>query len=224
MQNVMKDVFPVLYSFRRCPYAMRARLALDSSATAVELREILLRDKAQAFLAASPSATVPCLVAGDGTVIDESLDIMLWALRRTDPEGWLRPDGGSIEDMLVLIDELDGPFKTSLDRYKYASRYPQGDPIGERGSAARFLEKLDGMLSGRNWLFGETPALADMACLPFVRQFAATDRAWFDAAGWNRLRTWLAVFETSDRFRRIMTRYPVWKDGDPPKVFAARAG
>jgi glutathione S-transferase len=200
---------------------MRARLALDSSATAVELREILLRDKAPAFLAASPSATVPCLVLPDGTVIDESLDIMLWALRNRDPEDCLQPDTGSYEEMLALIEELDGSFKTSLDRYKYASRHPDSDPLAERGMASSFLEKLDARLSAGVWLFGKTPSLADMACLPFVRQFANTDRTWFDAVGWSRLRNWLTDFEASDRFNRIMVKYPVWKEGDPPTVFAA---
>lgn len=220
-QNMPPDRPPVLYSFRRCPYAMRARLALASSQTVVELREVLLRDKAPAFLAASPSGTVPCLDFHDGMVIDESLDIMLWALRRNDPEGWLRPGTGSLDDMLALVDELDGPFKTSLDRYKYASRYSECDSLAERRSGSQFLEKLDGMLSGRSFLFGSAPSLADMACLPFVRQFANTDRAWFDATGWNDLGTWLSAFEASDRFNRIMVKYPVWHDGDPVTVLAA---
>ncbi|MEX3012033.1 glutathione S-transferase [Hoeflea sp. TYP-13] len=210
---------PILYSFRRCPYAMRARLALRSSGKQVELREVLLRDKAPEFLAASPSATVPTLVSQDGSVIDESLDIMLWALGKNDPEGWLEPDVGSRDDMISLIEEMDGPFKTSLDRYKYESRYPDGDPLEERGRAASVLGGLDAQLKQTGWLFGSRASLADMAILPFIRQFANVDRAWFDGEDWPAAKDWLERFEASDRFGAIMGKYPRWNSGDPVTVF-----
>ena len=210
---------PILYSFRRCPYAMRARLALQSAGLEVELREVVLKDKAPAFLEASPSATVPCLVPCDGEAIDESLDIMIWCLERSDPERLLAPNGASMDEMLDLIEELDGDFKQSLDRYKYETRYSDADPVAERDKAARFLKRVDAMLTERAWLFGDQPSLADLAVLPFVRQFANVDRVWFDSEQWPNLRRWLEEFLASDRFKAIMTRYPKWKAGDAATVF-----
>ena len=204
---------PVLYSFRRCPHAMRARLAIASAGIGVELREILLRDKAPAFLATSPSATVPCLSDGD-RVIDESLDIMLWALSHSDPEGLLdMPDAGH-----TLIATTDGPFKTALDRYKYHTRYAS-DRAAERGTAGLHLAALDRQLAGQDWLFGPRPRLADLAILPFVRQFAFADKPWFDAQDWPDLQGWLDRFITSGRFLSIMAKYPKWQPGDPVTPF-----
>ncbi|MBM1308848.1 glutathione S-transferase [Sulfitobacter mediterraneus] len=202
---------PILYSFRRCPYAMRARLALAASGITTELREIVLRDKAPAFLDASPSGTVPCLVTEAG-VIDESLDIMIWALTRNDPEGWLdMPEAGH-----EWIVRADGPFKHALDRTKYATRYPDEDPSAHRDQAARFLAELDAAIDP--WIF-DRPTLADYAILPFVRQFAFIDKAWFDAQPWPNLHAWLERFLTSDRFAAIMDKYPKWSDGDAPTFF-----
>ncbi|MDC0737648.1 glutathione S-transferase [Cognatishimia sp. SS12] len=203
----------ILYSFRRCPYAMRARLAIAASGVQVELREVLLRDKAPEFLAASPSATVPCLQTPDA-VIDESLDIMKWALRQCDPEGWLdMPEAGH-----DLIAKADGPFKKALDHTKYAVRHPDKDPEAERAKAHEFLHALDAQLTGA-FLFNDTPSLADMAILPFVRQFANIDKPRFDAQPWPNLSRWLEAFVTSEAFARIMSKYPMWKAGDPPTFF-----
>ncbi len=210
---------PVFYTFRRCPYAMRARLALLATGTQVELREVLLRDKAPEFLAASPSATVPTLVRHDGSVLDESLDIMLWALERNDPQGWLNPDNGSLPEMLQLIEEMDGPFKTHLDRYKYATRYENCDPVAERTGASEILHQLDARLQENGWLFGTRASLADMAVLPFIRQFANADRAWFDDRDWPALKRWLTDFEGSDGFAAIMHKYPRWQAGDAVTLF-----
>lgn len=203
---------PVLYSFRRCPYAMRARLAIASSGLEVELREIVLRDKPAVFLDASPSATVPCLVTANG-VIDESFDVMLWALNLKDPEGWLKmPEAG-----FDWIARTDGPFKDALDRTKYANRYPDIDPPGQRDIAAIFLSELNETMG--QWIFGH-PTLADFAILPFVRQFAFIDKDWFDAQPWPRLQSWLERFLTSERFSHIMVKYPQWQEGDPPTFFS----
>jgi glutathione S-transferase len=204
---------PVLYSFRRCPYAMRARLALVSAGIDTELREVLLRDKAPEFLEASPKGTVPVIVTTDQT-IEESLDIMDWALALNDPEGWLNfpPEGRA------LIAECDGPFKTALDRYKYHSRHG-ADPEEERAEASKFLRKLDAQLDGQSYLYGPKPTLPDMAILTFIRQFANTDRAWFDAQDWGDLKRWLNDFTESDRFATIMGKYPKWQAGDPVTVF-----
>lgn len=197
---------PILYSFRRCPYAIRARLALHVSGVTVETREILLRDKPAAFLAASPSGTVPCLVTDTG-VIDESLEVMLWALRQSDPAGWLdMPRTG-----WDWIARGDGPFKAALDVVKYASRHDRDDVDAARGKAVAFLEDLEGELG--EWLF-ERASLADYALLPFVRQFALVDKAWFDALPLPKLQHWLARFLSSDCFAVVMEKRPLWVEDD----------
>lgn len=204
---------PILYSFRRCPYAMRARLAVAASSVQVELREILLRDKAPEFLATSPSATVPCLKTDD-QVIDESLDVMKWALAQNDPQEWLdMPDAGH-----DLIATADGPFKKALDHTKYASRHPDLDSEEERAKAHAFLHKLNAQLT-QAYLYKDTPSLADMAILPFVRQFANVDKARFDAEDWPNLSRWLEAFTASDQFAEIMNKYPKWQAGDAPTLF-----
>ncbi|MEO1536090.1 MAG: glutathione S-transferase [Pseudomonadota bacterium] len=209
---------PILWTFRRCPYAMRARLAIASAGVHVELREILLRDKPEAFLTASPKATVP--VVQDGArIIEESLDLMHWALERDDPEGWLdMPDAGH-----ALIAEADGPFKRALDRTKYAVRYPDADVAEERAKAANFLLILNGQLADNKYLYGDTPRLADMAILPFVRQFAHIDLAWFTAQPWPSVARWLEAFKASDRFAAIMAKHAPWKPGDTPTQFPKAA-
>lgn len=206
--------YPVLYSFRRCPYAMRARLAIASSGLTVELREILLRDKAPEFLAASPKGTVPVLIANK--VIEESFDVMCWALEQSDPENLLRP---MTDAAYALIKETDGPFKTALDHTKYAVRHPELDPSESRATAAAFIAKLDTLLNGKPWLYGDDPSLADLAILPFVRQFAHTDLDWWDAQTFTHAQDWLAAFKASDRFTSIMTKYTPWKTGDDVVLF-----
>ncbi|WP_300545170.1 glutathione S-transferase [Maricaulis sp.] len=203
----MTDRLPILYSFRRCPYAMRARLALHASGTAVEHREILLRDKPQAMLNASPKGTVPVLVLPDGPVLDESLDVMRWALERHDPEDWLAP-GGAMDGLIAMC---DGPFKHHLDRYKYATRYENADALEHRAAGLDFLERLNEQLSGRLQLFGDRMSLADAAIFPFVRQFAHTDRDWFRAQPLDALQAWLAGHLASERFAAVMVKHPLWQ-------------
>jgi len=205
---------PILWTFRRCPYAMRARLAVQSSGQQVVLQEILLKDKPAPFLAASPKGTVPVVQDGS-SVIEESRDVMLWALGRNDPEGWLdMPDEG-----YALIETCDGPFKSALDHTKYAVRYPDRDESVERAKAMVFLNALNDRLARAPFLMGSRRTLADMAILPFVRQFANTDRAWFDAQNLAPLSKWLDDFLASDRFRAIMTKYPPWQDGQDQVLF-----
>jgi len=204
-----------LYSFRRCPYAIRARLALVVSGVQVELREVVLRDKPAAFLQVSPSATVPCLVTGDGA-IDESLDIMHWALAQNDPKRWLDMPAHGHD----WIARNDGPFKHALDRVKYATRYPAEDRSTHLAAAMAHLAALDAALS--DWLFNH-PTLADYAMLPFVRQFAFIDRPWFDAQPWPRLQDWLDRFMASAEFAAVMSKYPPWAEGDPPCLFPKAA-
>lgn len=198
---------------------MRARLALAVSGLPYELREVVLRSKPAEMLAVSPKATVPVLVLPSGEVIDESLGIMLWALRQNDPECWLLPQRGSVVDMLALVAANDGPFKQHLDRYKYPNRYAQesgGDAArfanAHRAEAAHWLGDLELML-GDGCLFGSATSLADLAVLPFVRQFAHTDAAWFASQPWPRLQVWLAGFEASDLYLGVMEKHPVWVSG-----------
>lgn len=221
MQTIMHSGAPILYSFRRCPYAMRARMALAAADITCRLREVVLRDKPDEMLTASPKGTVPVIITPDGSVIDESLDVMDWALVQTDPEGWLSPDIGTADEMRALIGRCDGPFKRALDRYKYPNRYPD-EPLGrdaQRDLGSEFLTELNTQLAQQRFLFGDRVSLADIAIFPFVRQFANTDRDWFDAQPWPHLHVWLETHLSSDRFAQIMRKYPQWKTGDADEVF-----
>ena len=211
---------PVLYSFRRCPYAMRARLAIRTAALNCRLREVVLRDKPDEMLDASPKGTVPVLVLEDGTVIDESLDVMLHALRKSgDADGWLTPESGAQDEVMDLIAQTDGDFKHHLDRYKYATRYEGADAEYHRSEGVKFLEILEGRLSRSSQLFGDRICLADMAIFPFVRQFANADKAWFETVDLPNVKRWLTGHLESDRFKQIMKKYPQWKTGDEEPVF-----
>jgi len=198
---------PVLYSFRRCPYAMRARMALMTAGETVELREVLLKDKPAAMLQASPKGTVPVLVLSDGRVIDESLDVMDWALARHDPEDWLR----SRNDPLIA--ENDGPFKHHLDRYKYATRYDGANPEEHRAAGVAFLEKLTGRLVDTPHLSGDMRSFVDVAVFPFVRQFRIADPDWFDAHAPAPVRRWLDGLVSSALFSAVLKKYDVWEPG-----------
>lgn len=202
----MNGQSPILYSFRRCPYAMRGRMALKVSGVAYEHREILLRDKPDAMLAASLKGTVPVVILSDGGVIDESLDVMRWALAQNDPESWLAP-GDAMSD---LIDENDGPFKHHLDRYKYSNRYENAVSAAHREAGLDYLKKLNDRLAGQAQLFGDEVSLADIAIFPFVRQFANADRTWFDAQDVPHLQAWLAAHLASPRFAAIMEKHELW--------------
>jgi glutathione S-transferase len=206
--------FPILYSFRRCPYAIRARLALLTSGTACTIREVKLSAKPAAMLVASPKGTVPVLVLPDGTVIDQSLDIMRWALARHDPDNWLGPDGDD------LIEVNDGPFKHHLDRAKYPDRH-DGDPAPHRAACLDLLRPIEQRLTTAPWLCSPAMSLADAAILPFVRQFAAIDRPWFDAQPLPRIRCWLDGLVASRLFEAAMVRLSPWQAGDADIRFPA---
>ncbi|MEO0356864.1 MAG: glutathione S-transferase [Pseudomonadota bacterium] len=208
---------PILYSFRRCPYAMRARLAVQSAGIACDLREIVLRDKAHEFLTASPKGTVPVVVTAN-TVIEESLDVMTWALGQNDPEGWLDMP----QDGWNWIDRWDKAFKPQLDRTKYPNRYIGEDVSTYRNAADAHLADLNGAIKGP-FLFGPDPKIADFAMLPFVRQFAFIDKPQFDARPWPKIHAWLDNFLASSRFEQIMEKYPMWVQGDPVTVFPTSA-
>jgi glutathione S-transferase len=198
---------PILYSFRRCPYAMRARLALAVSGTVCELREVKLSAKPTAMLAASPKGTVPVLVLRDGTVIEQSLDVMRWALAQSDPEGWLTRDDPA------LIARNDGAFKHDLDRYKYPARHGS-DALAHRTSGLAFLRDIDARLAVHGQLCGPERGLTDMAIMPFVRQFASVDAAWFEGADLPHVQRWLTGHVESALFGTVMEKFAPWREGD----------
>jgi glutathione S-transferase len=191
-----------LYSFRRCPYAMRARMALRYSGVPAEIVEVSLKAKPAEMLAISPKGTVPVLDA-DGRVIDESLEIMRWALAQHDPQGWLLDGDSRIAE---LIEANDHGFKVQLNRYKYAERYPEQPMEVYRAEGALFLQRLDELLIDRDYLLADHPSLADIALLPFVRQFAHVDREWFAQTPYVRLQAWLQRFLESELFTSIMKK------------------
>ncbi len=211
--RAVTEALPILYSFRRCPYAMRARMALWQSGISCELREIILRDKPLELLKASPKATVPVLVTPDGVVIDESLNIMDWALRQNDPDAWLAGTDAA------LIAENDGPFKAALDRYKYPHRYDIVDATSHRNTGLVWLSGLNERLMTAPFLSGAACGMTDVAIFPFVRQFRATNADWFDEQDVLPLQNWLAALVTSPMFAAIMEKFPRWTAGDPPTLF-----
>jgi glutathione S-transferase len=210
---------PVLYSFRRCPYAMRARLALVASGTVCVLREVVLATKPAALLQASPKGTVPVLVLPDGKVLEQSLDIMLWALRRTDVQHWLPSAPQELDAALQLIAACDSDFKHNLDRYKYPNRYALPDGASHRTLGAQFLQTLNDTLTVQHNLMGEHFGLADAAIAPFVRQFAHTDSDWFASQPWQALQQWLRNFESSALYARVMEKHVAWTEDQAPVVF-----
>lgn len=197
---------PTLYSFRRCPYAIRARMALALAQIPCLLHEVSLRDKPAALLQASPKATVPVLVKPDGRVIDQSLDIMQWALQQHDPAHWLQPEDGAFADLLACVHSCDSTFKQALDRYKYPSRHPQDLPLAARNAASAWLTTLDHQLATSGHVLGTRDSLADAAIFPFVRQFAAVDPPWWAAQPWPHLQAWLQRWLDSALFNQVMRK------------------
>jgi len=206
---------PILWSFRRCPFAIRARLALVAAAVAVEVREVNLAARPPEFMGLGPPATVPLLEQLDGSRLRESVEIMVWALERQDPGDWLWRSSGdgaaAWGQIMALVAENDGPFKHHLDRFKYANRFPGSDPARHRGAALAILRGWNARVEGHGlegvpgWLLGERPCLADWALLPFVRQFRLADPEGFAAAEEiGALRAWLARFETGAELVGVM--------------------
>jgi len=202
--------YPILYSFRRCPYAIRARLALAYSGIDYEHREILLKNRPDELYALSPKGTVPVLQLNDGTVIDESIDVMKWALAQSDPEYWFTEN---IEVQNSLIDQNDGDYKKWLDKYKYHVRFKDGSYEEYQYAVREILKAYESILSKSSYLCGDKVTLADMALFPFIRQGAHVDLDWFNAQ-FPKLSTWLIIFKESELFETIMKKYTVWKSGE----------
>ena len=186
---------------------MRARMALKYAGIAVEIHEIVLRDKPIEMLKVSPKATVPVLVLGDGAVIEQSLDIMLWALQQQDKEGWLNGDSALTQQ---LIAENDGAFKQALDKYKYAIRFPEQSVENYRAQGEVFLQKLENLLSQSPFLLGDQISLSDIAIFPFIRQFSGVDIVWFESAPYPKLKIWLKTLIESELFISIMQKQPAY--------------
>ncbi len=201
---------PILYSFRRCPYAMRARMALQVSGVAYEHREVALKTKPAEMLAVSPKGTVPVLCLPSGEVLEQSLDIMLWALQQNDPQDWLpsTPEAWAPAHEGIALN--DGEFKAHLDRYKYPQRFGLLDGLPSRAKGAELLMGWQARLQAQAYLSSDRWGLLDACVAPFVRQFARTDRAWFDAQPWPELAQWLLTFENSEAFLAVMHKHPLW--------------
>jgi glutathione S-transferase len=206
-------MLPILYSFRRCPYAIRARLAIKHCGITVELREVILSDKPEEMMTASPKGTVPVLILPDGSVIDESMDIIHWALSVNDPENWLPDNNELIRNTDNLININDGSFKENLDHYKYANRYPEFSAKEYRSQAEKFIQALEGLLKNSNYLIGKRITLTDIAIFPFVRQFAFVDKNWFDNTEYKELQLWLENMLNMELFASVMKKYPKWVSG-----------
>jgi glutathione S-transferase len=197
----------ILYSYRRCPYAMRARMALKYASIEVEIREISLRDKPASMLQISPKGTVPVLKLGD-LVIEQSVEIMHWALEQSDPDGWL-----SVDQQLAnaWLNTNDGPFKKLLDQYKYPNRHPELNPQEVLDSAvALMLDPMETALSKQAFLMGEHLSWIDVAIFPFIRQFSMVNLEQFEALPLPKLKHWLAKRLESKLFQSVMHKYPVW--------------
>lgn len=217
--------YPILYSFRRCPYAMRARMSLVYSGIEVQLREIILRNKPPSMLAYSPKGTVPVLIVNSPEssaerVIDESLDVMLWALTQQDSDDLLLAANANLRaEADALIHENDTSFKQNLDRYKYSVRHPEQTQEEYRTQGETFLQTLEDRLQQNPYLLTNRMTLADIAICPFIRQFANVDKAWFDQAPYPRLRAWLEALLTSSLFIQAMKKYDLWQEGDELVIF-----
>lgn len=219
---------PILYSLRNCPYAMRGRIGLYKAAKDVELREVVLSNKPDAMIEASAKGTVPTLVLpnadGTNTVIDESLDVMLWALHQNDPEDLLhQQDPTALPAMLALIATFDDEFKTRLNAYKAAKRYRENNVVECRQACELYLQDLEDRLSSGNtegdleegqskrFIFGAKESLADIALLPFIRQFSKVERQWYRESPYPNLKQWLNYYLQSVMFTKVMTKHELWK-------------
>ena len=208
---------PVLYSFRRCPYAMRARMGLVAAGIEVELREVVLRDKPAEMIEASPKGTVPVLILPGQQVLEESLDIISWALAQSDDESLLAIEP---EAQRTLVETMDADFKPHLDRYKYLNRYPDEPKGDHRAIGLAWIEThLLPRLDKADNLFADQASFADIATFPFIRQFAHVDRDWFYSAAPKSVCDWLKRHLSSERFLQIMRKYPKWETGAPGVTF-----
>ncbi|MCG9730150.1 glutathione S-transferase [Shewanella sp. Isolate13] len=213
---------PVLYSLRNCPYAIRARMAVYISGQSVLLRELRLDNKPAVLLEASPKGTVPVLVLPCGEVIEQSLEIMLWAFRANDPDNYLLDDKQDRQqEMFSLIALFDKEFKTCLENYRSAKRYHDPDLLTLRHSCERYLQLLELRLLKHQYLVSDTSCLADLAILPFIRQFSRVERQWYRQSPYPKVRDWLSGYLQSRMFSKVMAKFPVWSECNEHVTFKA---
>jgi len=220
---------PVLYSLRNCPYAMRARLAIYRSKQPIELRDIVLKNKPPEMLVASPKGTVPILVLASSKVIDESLEVMLWALNESDPDNLLRKSASPVPDtkqllpdMLQLINQFDVEFKTCLEQYKCAKRYHESNLNECRQACEVYIRNLEQRLTEHAFIMDEHESLADIALLPFIRQFARIERQWYLQSDYVHVKQWLNRYLQSPLFTKVMAKYPLWNENSEVDVFCGK--
>jgi len=205
---------PILYSFRRCPYCMRAHMALKKSGIPIELREVELSNMPEEAIAISPKATVPILVLPDGTFIDESWDIVKWALEQNDPDNWLGENNEYLLDTEMLVETNDFSFKEDLDKYKYADQHPEHSQEHYRQACEEFVEELEVMLTDNSYLLTDRITAADISLFSFIRQFSMVDSPWFDQSPYPKVKSWLNQIVCSDLFESVFQKHEIWQPGD----------
>lgn len=207
------EQYPILYSLQHCPYAMRARMGILLAKQPVMLRAIVLKNKPDEMLKLSSKGTVPVLVIDQSRVIDESLDIMLWALSQSDPDNLLHKENiATLPEILSLINRFDNEFKKCLEKYKCAKRYHETSITADRQQCEIFIVELEQRLTQSKFFMGETLSLADYAVLPFIRQFARVERQWYLQSPYPNLQRWLKTHLQSRIFSKTMTKFPLWLD------------
>lgn len=207
------SALPVLYSLRRCPYAMRGRMGIALSKQQVLLREIVTKDKPSELLASSPKGTVPVLVLSDGNVIEQSLEVMMWALHRNDPQDLLRLSNPSLSKQIhQLIQQNDNEFIGHLEKYRASVRYRNDDIEQRRNLCEAFISELEAKLARHDYLFGDSPSLADFAVMPFVSQFVRVEKKWFVQSEYQNVGRWLRSHLESKLYTQVMKQYPLWND------------
>lgn len=210
---IKTESLPILYSLRNCPYAMRARIAIFKAKKTVILRDIVLSDKPKEMITASPKATVPVIVLPNGTVIDESFDVMLWALTEHDPDDLLQSKNPQfLTTMLNIIKSFDQNFKACLEQYKCAKRYRENNISECRAACEQYIQTLEVRLTEHDFLLSDKESLADIALLPFIRQFARIERQWYLQSPYPKVRQWLNNYLQSPMFTKVMAKYPLWLD------------
>jgi glutathione S-transferase len=206
---------PVLYSFRRCPYCMRAHMGLKNSGLKIELREVDLKAMPEELLTISARETVPVLVLSnkmaDDSIIDESWDILKWALEQKDPDNWLGENKQFLPDAEMLVETNDFSFKNDLDHYKYADRFPEHSEEYYRQACEEFIEELEEMLSEHDYLLAGQLTIADVAVFPFVRQFSLVDKSWFDQSPYRNVQKWLQNLIDTELFQNVFQKRELWK-------------
>lgn len=206
----------IFYSFRRCPYCMRAHMGLKISGVKIELREVELKQMPAEILTITGKATVPVLILNDNNVIDESWDVLKWALLKNDPDNWLGDNQKFVMQAEMLVETNDFSFKNDLDHYKYADRYPEHSVLYYRQVCEDFIEELEQMLSAHSYLLANQISIADIAIFPFIRQFSLVDKNWFEQSNYTHVRTWLNALINSPLFQKVFQKHALWQPGNKP--------